>query len=261
MLEIEIIKIDVSTGKIQKIADQVAEDKVLHIFINRTHYASIYCSPSNLKELAVGHLLSEGIVKSIEEIEEIDLKDEGLCRIKLKANVNVEGRLKHLRLFSRVITSACGGQVPHQFSKKIPKVNSNLTVKAEAILNGVNHLNHLAETFRRTGGVHASAIYKGNGDVVAFAEDVGRHNTVDKVIGIGAFKKIDFGECFLTLSGRLSGDVVLKAARVGLPIVASLAAALNSGIAIAKNADLTLIGFVRGKRMNIYNFPERIILN
>jgi len=96
---------------------------------------------------------------------------------------------------------------------------------------------------------------------VAFAEDVGRHNAVDKAIGIGALNETDFGECFLALSGRLTGDMALKAARVGLPIVASLAAAIDSGIAVAKDAGLTLIGFVRGKRMNIYNFPERIDFN
>jgi FdhD protein len=261
MLEVEIVKIDTSTRKIQKMADHVAEDIMFHIFLNKTPYVTIYCSPSSLKELAVGHVISEGIVKSVEEIEEINLKDERLCRIKLKTKVGLEKRLKLSKLFSCVIPSACGSQLPHKFSRRTPKVKSNLKVKAEAILNGVNRLNQLAETFRKTGGVHASAICKDDGDIVAFAEDVGRHNAVDKVIGIGALNKINFGRCFLALSGRLTGDIVLKAARVGLPIVASLAAALDSGIAVARNADLTLIGFVRGKRMNIYNCPERIHLD
>jgi formate dehydrogenase accessory protein FdhD len=78
------------------------------------------------------------------------------------------------------------------------------------------------------------------------------------VIGIAALKQTSFGECFLASSGRLSGDVVFKAAKVGLPIVASLAAALDSGVAMAELANLTLVGFVRGKRMNIYSYPERI---
>ena len=92
------------------------------------------------------------------------------------------------------------------------------------------------------------------------AEDVGRHNAVDKVIGMAALGKVDFGECFLALSGRMSGDVAFKAAKVGLPIVASLAAALSSGIALADGAELTLAGFVRGKRINVYTCPERIVL-
>jgi len=261
MVKVEIVKIDVSAKKAQKMADHVAEEKPLHIFLNRTHYATIFCSPSNLKELAVGHLISEGIVKSIEEIKEIGLKNEGVCNVKLKPNINLEKRLKLLKPFSRVILSACGSSSSYQYSGKLPKIRSNLKVKAEVILNCVNRLNSIAENFRRTGGVHAAAIYKSDGNLIAFAEDVGRHNAVDKAIGTVALNKTDFDECFLTLSGRLTGDIVLKAARVGLPIVASLAAAVDSGIAIAQDVDLTLIGFVRGRRMNIYNVPGRVNLN
>ena len=261
MAKVEIVKVDVSAKKAQKMTDYVAEEKPLHIFLNKTHYATIFCSPSNLKELAAGHLLSEGIVKSAEEIDETSFKEKGVCHVKLKANIELEKRLKLLTPSSRVILSACGSTLPYEYSGKLPKIASNLKVKAEVILNGVSRLNSIAETFRKTGGVHAAAIYKSNGDLIAFAEDVGRHNAVDKVIGIGALNKTDFKECFLALSGRLTGDIVLKAARVGLPVVASLAAAIDSGITVAKDVGLTLIGFVRGKRMNIYNFPERIGFN
>ena len=105
-----------------------------------------------------------------------------------------------------------------------------------------------------------AAIYKAEGSMLALAEDVGRHNAVDKVIGMTALDKVDFAECFLTLSGRMSGDVAFKAAKVGLPIIASLAAALSSGIATAEESNVTLAGFVRGKRLNVYTSPERIII-
>jgi FdhD protein len=260
MLEVEIVKVDVSAKKTRGMTDYVAEEKPLHIFVNKTHYATIFCSPSNLKELAVGHLLSEGIIESVEEIEEIRFKKEGACNVKLKPNVDLEKRLRLSKLVSRVTLSAYGSPSPYQLSTGLPKIKSNLTVKAEIILSCVNHLNSIAETFRKTGGVHAAAIYKSDGKLVAFAEDVGRHNTVDKVIGIGVLNKTDFSECFLALTARLTGDIASKATRVGLPIVASLAAAIDSGIAVAKDAGLTLIGFARGKHMNIYNFPERILL-
>jgi len=261
MLKVEIVKVDVSAKKSQKMTDYVAEEKPHYIFLNKTHYATIFCSPTNLKELAVGHMLAEGIVKLVEEIEEIRLKQGGACHVTLKSNIDLEKRLKLLKPFSRVILSACGSPSPYQYSGRLPKITSRLKVKAEVILNSVNCLNSIAETFRKTGGVHAAAIYKSDGNLLAFAEDVGRHNAVDKVIGIAALNKTDFGECFLALSGRLTGDIVLKVASVGIPIIASLAAAIDSGIALAKDADLTLIGFVRGKRMNIYNFPERIDFN
>jgi formate dehydrogenase accessory protein FdhD len=206
----------------------------------------------------VGHLLTEGLIKPIEEIEKITFKNEGICEVTLKSNVDIDKRLKHAKNFSRIILSACGG--PYQPSKRLPKIKSDLKVKAEVIQNCVNKLNFIAETFRKTGGVHVAAIYESDGSLIAFAEDVGRHNAVDKVIGMAALKKTDFDECFLTLSGRLTGDIVSKAAKIGLPIVASLAAAVDSGINIAKEVDLTLIGFVRGMRMNVYNCEKRIII-
>ena len=237
----------------------MAEEKALQIFLNRTYYATIFSSPTHQKELAIGHLLSEGIIKSIEEIQEIRLKKDELCQVKLKPNVPLEKRLKLLKPLSRVILSACGSPKPYQFSRKLPKITLNLHVKAETILKSVRNLNFAAKNFKKTGGVHAAAIYGKKGNLLAFAEDVGRHNAVDKVIGISALNKIDFSQCFLALSGRLTGDIALKAARVGIPILASLAAAVDSGILIAKETNLTLIGFVRGKRMNIYNLPERIL--
>ena len=168
----------------------------------------------------------------------------------------MEDRVQISRLHARVILSACGSGSPYQYKGKVPKVESDLTVKAQVIFDSVNQLNFKAEGFRQTGGLHVAAIYKGDGTLVSLAEDVGRHNAVDKVIGMAALKKVDFGECFVTLSGRISGDVAFKAAKVGLPIVASLAAALSSGITTAQESNVTLAGFVRGKRLNIYTSPR-----
>lgn len=259
MLEVEIVKIDVSAKKAQKMTDCVAEEKPLQIFLNRTHYATIFCLPLNLKELAVGHMLTEGIVKSADEIEQARLKGDGVCHVKLKSYVNLKKRLKLFQPFARVILSVCGSAAPYQFSGKLPKIKSDLQVEAQIIHESVGRLNSVAETFRKTGGVHVAAIYRSDGELVAFAEDIGRHNAVDKVIGICALNNADFNRCFLALSGRLTGDIVFKSARMGIPIVASLAAAIDSGIAIAKDAGITLIGFARGKRMNVYSFPERIL--
>jgi FdhD protein len=259
--QVNIVKFDLSTGKSQEIADYIAEEKPFYLFVNTRFWATILCSPTDLKELAVGHFLSEGILKSTDEIEEVVLKEsESSCYVKLKSEINVEDRVKISRLHARVIPSACGSGSPYQFTGKIPKVKSNLKVKAQVIFDSVNQLNFKAEGFRQTGGLHVAAIYKADGQLVALAEDVGRHNAVDKVIGMAALGKVDFGECFLALSGRMSGDVAFKAAKVGLPIVASLAAALSSGIALADGAELTLAGFVRGKRINVYTCPERIVL-
>jgi len=258
--QVNITKIDVSTGKGQAAVDTVAEEKPLHLFVNTAYWATILCTPEQLKEMAVGHLLSEGVIKFISEIREVILnEEEGICTVKLQEGINVEDRVRLSRLHQRVITSACGEGSPHQYKGKMPSVESNLKVDAKIIFDCVNQLNIKAEQFRQTGGVHVAAIYRPDGTLIALAEDVGRHNAVDKVIGIAALKNVCFDTCFLALSGRISGDVAFKAAKVGIPIVASIAAALSSGISLAQTANLTLVGFVRGKRMNIYTSSERIV--
>jgi FdhD protein len=141
----------------------------------------------------------------------------------------------------------------------MPKIKSSLMVKADTILDCVNKLNS-APVFRKTGGVHAAAVFEGCGTPVAFAEDIGRHNAVDKAVGMAIMNKTNLEKCFVASTGRLTGDMVMKSVTVGLPVMASIAAAIDSGIALAKETDLTLIGFVRGGRMNIYSIPERISL-
>jgi len=108
--------------------------------------------------------------------------------------------------------------------------------------------------------VHSAALFQ-NESLVAFAEDIGRHNAVDKVIGIAALQKVDFSRCVLLSSGRQPANMVLKAARVGVPIVASIAGPVYSGIEAALKTGVTLVCFVRGERLNVYSFPERVLVN
>jgi FdhD protein len=246
--------------------DYVAEEKPLHLFINDRHYVTILCSPTLLRELAVGYLLSEGVLRSVDEIDEIRLLRGGKCQVQLKRGIDAEKRITASQPFTRLVLTACGSPDYWPLSKlmdrlKLQKLPLAFKTKAENISEAVRRLNSLAQTFRKTGGVHIAALYSSEGELLMFAEDVGRHNAVDKVIGICALKKGDFSQCFLASSGRLTGDVVLKAARMGIPIVASLSAAVDSGIEVAKRTNLTLIGFVRGQRMNVFAFPERIIVN
>jgi len=258
--EVKIVKHNLSTKKTQKTTDLIAEEKAIHIFVNKTFWATILCSPFILKELAIGHLLSEGIIKSLTELTDIILDEENSCIVNLHPKINVKERIGLSRLHQRVVTSSCGGQSAYQFSRKPKKVTSKLTVDAKIIFESVKQLNFTAISYKQTGAVHAAALYNSKGILLALAEDVGRHNAVDKVIGIAAIKEYSFHNLFLASTGRLSGDVVFKAAKLGIPIVATLGAALDSGVEMAKNANLTLVGFVRGNRMNIYTYPKRILL-
>ncbi len=258
--EFEVTKLNVSTKKTQEIIDCVAEEKALDLYLNRIKYATFLCSPSNLKELATGHLLSEGIINGLDQIKKISLEQRGkICRVMLKKDVDIERRLDLIGHVTQTILSACGGRSTFHSFPRISRIESKLTLKPDIISSCVNRLNVIAEVFKKTGGVHVAAIYHSDGKLIASAEDVGRHNAVDKAIGAAATSGISFGECFVALSGRLTSDIVLKVVRVGVPVLASLAAATDTGITLARSLNLTLVGFVRGKRMNIYSLPDRIL--
>jgi len=265
MIMVPVIRIDVEHHKITRLKDCIAEERPLHIFVNNVHYATILCSPTSLKELAVGHLLSEGLAKSVDEISEIDIRKTGKCLVRLKPGVDAEKRIQASRPFARLISTTCGSSDYWPLPKLVDrlglrKLQMSFKVKADVVSQSTRRLNTIAETFRRTGGVHVAALYTAEGDLMAYAEDVGRHNAVDKVIGLCSLKKLDLSGCFLASSGRLTGDIVLKAARMAIPVVSSLAAATDSGIEVARRTRVTLISFVRGQRMNVLAFPERIII-
>lgn len=265
MRKITMLQINLSTREVQQKIDFIAEEKPLHIFLNQTHYSTILCTPENLKELVLGHLLSEGVLARIGDIKEILLEKNGICKVLLKPDIKVEKVLKLSQPFARLIVSTCDSSTYWSLSKlidrlKIPKVPSKLTVKAKAVSEAVKQLNFVAENFRKTGGVHVAALCNADGEILVYMEDVGRHNAVDKVVGAGALNNWDFQSCILTSSGRLTGDVVLKAARIKIPIVASLSAVIDSAIEVAQLTGVTLAGFVRGKRINVYTYPERIVM-
>ncbi len=256
-----MIRLDLSTGKTEKTMDWVAEEVPLQITLNSAYSFVIWCSPFQFKELAVGYLLSENILKSVNEIESLSSSEEKLtCQIKLIDAVDLNERMKNSRKSTRIIPLIKASTSAYQHDDKICSVKSQMTVKAQTILDCINQMNCLAKGFKETGGLHDSGIFKADGTMIAFSEDVGRHNTVDKVIGATSLAKVNFGDCLMIITGRVPGDMIYKAAKVGLPIVASVAAVLNSGISSAEKANIALVGFVRGKRMNVYTYPERIIL-
>ena len=262
MREIRVSRVNVSEKTVETKTDFVAEEAPLHIFLNKRHYGTILCSPAQQKEMVIGHLLSEGVLKSTDEIQSLHLKSDGKCLLTLKSDIEAEARISNSNRFSRLIVSACGSPEYRSLSevmKEISKLESTLKVDAKIVFQSVQSLNTIAENFRKTGGVHVAAIYNKEGKLQALAEDVGRHNAVDKVIGAAAIQNMNLNNMFLTLSGRLTGDLVIKAARLKIQIVGSLSAAISSGLDTAELTNVTLVGFVRGKRMNVYTAKERIV--
>lgn len=261
MRQVEMVRLDLSTGKSEKTRDYVAEEIPLQISLNGVYTFVIWCSPMQFKELAVGYLLAEEILTSVDEIEFVSSDEKNhRCLLTLNPTVDLNERMKNSRRSTRIIPLIKASTSPYQHDEKIPLVTSKLAIKAQVILDALNQMNSRAKGFKETGGLHDSGIFKADGTMVAFSEDVGRHNTVDKVIGLASLDRVDFGDCFMIITGRVPGDMIYKAAKVGLPIAASVAAVLNSGISSAEKANIALVGFVRGCRMNVYTGLERIIL-
>lgn len=254
-------RLDLQAGTATKMRDCVAEEVPVKIIVNTDYAFVIWSSPSQFRELAVGHLYAEDILQSVDDIESITSDEaKNTCHVKFKPSVDLEERLNHQRGGTRIVPLIKNSTSAYQKDEKISVVESDLTIKAQVILDAINQMNEKALGFKETGGLHDSGIFRADGTMVAFSEDVGRHNTVDKVIGQGLLDRLNFGECFMIITGRVPGDMIYKAAKVGLPVVASVAAVLNSGVSSAEKANITLVGFVRGKRMNIYTVPQRIQL-
>jgi FdhD protein len=259
--KVTVFRIDFTTGHARSKEDIVARETPLHVFVNGIHFVSILCSPTLLRELVVGHLLCEGFASSIEEIEDLDFDRENRCFVSLR-KTDGKNIVALSKPFTRLIVSACGGVNYRSLSDLLGSLElrplSKGKISARTVLECVRRLNALADTFKKTGGVHVAALFKNGGELVVYAEDVGRHNAVDKAIGATSLSCQGLSKCFLALSGRLTGDIVLKAARTGIPVVASLAAAVDSGVEVAVKTGVTLVGLARGNRMNVYAHPDRI---
>jgi len=254
---IKLRRYNVSDKSITELDDLVASDQAICVFVNDEFYRTLIATPTMIEELVVGHLLSEGVVRSMDDIMSIEVSSTRV-NVELKENVNLN-KLNINRLI--LISTACSALTPvreNQLNHLF--VPSGISVEASRILEMVKELNRRGEIFRTTGGTHSAMLCSTAGEVHVFSEDVGRHNAIDKVLGYGVIKHLDMSECILVNSGRQSSDMVLKAAHAGLPIVASIAGPLNSGINIAKSTGITLIGFARGRRINVYTHHERVIM-
>jgi FdhD protein len=257
-----ILRLSASGAKLEEIDDTIAVEAPLHIVMNGIHYVTIMCSPERLEELVTGHLLSEGIVDCFEQIADLRMIDNR-CEVTIRSDLDLQARLGLTAHYSRIVTSGCGTTIPPPFAKLLDrltplKVDNESMPRPSAIQSAAGELNQRASIYRSTGGVHAACISARGTGIIDLAEDVGRHNAVDKVIGSCARQGYSFEDKFLVSTGRLSGDMVLKAARVKIPVIASISSVLSTGMEIANKTGVTVIGFVRGRRMNIYTHPERI---
>jgi len=251
--ELECLKFH--DGKFVASKHVVIKEEPLSISINGRHFVTAMISPQMKREFVMGHLFSEGVIKSINEIESIQLGDN-------TANVIITHPLKVLAA-RKTIVSGCGTGSSFLEESKLPKIHSTMTITVEDILSGVKSLLHHSELHQITGGVHLVGLF--DKDVqgyvtVIIAEDVGRHNALDKVIGYGLTKGIEFEKTFVVSTGRISSEMALKCAVANIPVIASRGATTSLAIELAEKTGLCIIGFARGDKMNVYTNADRIVM-
>ncbi|UCC19807.1 MAG: formate dehydrogenase accessory sulfurtransferase FdhD [Promethearchaeota archaeon] len=261
----------IKKDKKEKIDDIVLYETPIDIYVNSKQIVNIICLANDLKELAIGFLFSIGIIDSIKDVIDINVNElENAIFVELKEEVKFNIEDLDITPVSRIVDTTCGISSPwrdvikESFDrsnvKEIIKAKGKLKVKSSIIFLAAKEMQVNTPLYRETGGCHGAAIFDIEGNLLSVKEDIGRHNAIDKVIGDLLLKDLSFETVFLTTTGRLTGDSVLKAIKAKIPVVASLSAAIESGIRLAFAYGITLIGFVRGSRMNIYSHPNRIEL-
>lgn len=233
------------------VEDVIAVEKKIRVNVNNTEILSLAASPVQVKELVVGFLMTEGILKGDWCPEKIDISDADSDLI---VNIDLEG---FVSLDGKTITSGC--MAAFSFINDIKGcITDEFKIRPEKIFKLFKNFQENSILYRTTGCIHAAALADEN-DLLFIAEDVGRHNAVDKVIGWALLNKVSFKSKIMLVSGRVSSEMVLKTAKWKIPLIVSRTAPTSLAVDIAEKSGLTLIGFLRGQRFNVYSHPDRII--
>jgi FdhD protein len=252
--QIEILRID--SGRRKKVRDLVVKESPLTIVFNDQQLVTLLCSPDKLDCLAAGFLFSEGLIGSKRDIKSLDVDEKrGVVWIETKTGEMPSDDF----LSKRYITTGCGKGTSFLGlpAGKMKKNESKLSLSPLAISNLMREFQERSVTHRETGGVHSAALADAKG-ITVFSEDIGRHSAVDKVIGECILKGISMKNHVLLTSGRISSEILVKISRAGIPVVISKSAPTDMGVSIAEKTGITLIGFARGNRMNVYSNVRRI---
>jgi FdhD protein len=236
----------------------VTRELPLTIILNNRELVTLLCSPADLRYLTVGFLSSEGLVKGKDEIKKITVNDQrGVVRVETEEDKEFANEL----LFKRFITSGCGRGASFYSAADVQgqaKVESQIRISALEVFALVKEFQHCSRIYRATGGVHSAALCDTT-SILIFAEDIGRHNAIDKIFGQCLLEDIPTGEHIIITSGRISSEILLKVAKRNIPLIISKSAPTDLGVRLANDLGITLIGFVRGSRMNAYTNDWRIV--
>ncbi len=243
--------------------DEVALEEPLEIRVRGRSFSVTMRTPGHDAELAAGFLLTESLVRERRDILRIDpclrVPDGNIINVFLAPHIELDLDRHARRVFASSSCGLCGKASIEQVHCHFPPASSFLRVSAETLSALPDRLRAAQEVFDRTGGLHAAGLFDNRGDLVAIREDVGRHNAVDKALGwayLGGL--LPLSRHILMVSGRASFEIMQKALAAGVPMVAAVSAPSSLAVDFARESNQTLVGFLRGNRMNLYAAWERV---
>lgn len=240
--------------------DTVVREVPLTIYFNKEEIVTVLCSPSQMRELTIGFLISEGFIRQRSDLYTIGHHCE-------ENVIRVEGRARPAQksAMNRRVMSACCGKSRASFNfendaELVRVQDATSRIPLQEAVYYANYLEENSELFKETGGLHNGGIGLG-GEVRYVCHDIGRHNVLDKLLGRSYLLDLDLSGHVLFFSGRVSSEILLKVAKMNIPILVARSAPTDLALALAEDLNITVVGFARGDKLNIYTCPERIDLS
>jgi len=235
----------VRADRVEEIAGEVVREQPLSVYVNGEKFLTLLCSPMNLDALVVGYLWMEKVIADPREITHLEISPiDGRAEVTLAQPVTLPTE--------RILTSGCGGGITFRIDHRLfPRLDSSLRVRPAELGARMKDLFGAAVHYQRSRGIHGAAL--ADRDRLLFvAEDVGRHNAVDKVKGEALLRGVPTDDLVLLSTGRVSSEMLLKAARMGVPLVASRTSPTEMAVALAEQLGITVCGYVRPDGLNLY---------
>lgn len=244
-----------SKGALDTEKSALPQEFPLNLTVNGREIATLVASPHDLRFLVAGFLRLQGFAESLDDFLMLSVcQDSGIASVRVRKEL--PERLKP------VLTSGCGTgvtfSVPRAQGGGMGASGKRGVVAPDTIFAVMDRLAGRAHNYKLHGGVHSAALAAGDGSLLLYAEDIGRHNTIDRLAGEALFKGIDFAGLMLVTSGRVSSEMAAKAALLGVSLIASRTSPTDMAVRICTEGRITLVGYVRGGRFTVYSYPERI---
>lgn len=238
-------------GKWETLGSGVITETPVTLSVNGHIWLTFMCTPTDLEALAVGFIFNEGVIKSKDEIEFVKVCPSG-DNVDIWLKKSVEQPQEWRR------TSGCtGGATAVPLDKVHPELKDGILINPQSVQALIQDLTGAQDLYRQVGGVHTSILTDGEGLIIQ-AEDVGRHNSLDKIAGHCLLEDIHLARKILVTTGRISSEMIQKAARIGAAVVISRTSASSLSVMLAEKWGITLIGYARHEQFIVYTHPERV---